>query len=254
MKYSTALTMASAAAVAAQCPIRGCDSVYDELTDVCLPLTSGGLPDFNAPCNGMLAIQYQCAFGPAAGLSLVNQIFSANSSDSDLNVPTEQSNSTQRDCICSSQFFNAVNGCLACQKGHGDLSARDVTPSYISSVSSAYCAATFTPTAGLADYLAGIPEPTSTNTAATSAFSDPIGNKTAVSLYYNAPVTGTSVYLIPTSTGAVKTSGGQIVATATTNNAAAAASTPAAAQGAGHKAQAAGAAGVVGLAALAILL
>ncbi|KAF1826898.1 uncharacterized protein K489DRAFT_374983 [Dissoconium aciculare CBS 342.82] len=253
MKYSTALTMASAAAVAAQCPIRGCDSVYDELTDVCLPLANGK-PDFNAPCNGMLAIQYQCAFGPAAGLDLVNQLFSTTSTGSELTLPAYQSNSTQRDCICSSQFFNAVNGCLACQKGHGDQSARDVTPSYISSVSSAYCAASSTPTVGLADYLAGIPEPTSTNTAATSAFSDPIGNKTAVSLYYNAPVTGTSVYLLPTSTGAVKTSNGQIVATATTNNAAASSPTPAAAQGAGSKAQVAGAAGVVGLAALAFLL
>ena len=265
MKYSSTVLAAGLASVAYAQHNGNTTSSHsaegEYLTEVCLPLNSTGYPDYNAPCNAMLAIQYQCAFGPEQGLALINSVFgpNADSSSDDFPVPQERDNSTQRACVCSSQFFSQVTGCLACQKGHGDSSAEGVTPQYLSSISSQYCAASVTPTAALADYLANIAEPTSTNTA-TSSFSDPIGNKTAVSYYWTPSVTGTAAYLIPTSTGALSTSDGQIKPTATVNNAAGtsdnggAAGTSTSSRGAAAQTQAAAMAGVIGLAGFVALL
>jgi len=247
MKYSAALVLAaSATMVYADCP----DCTSDYLSDVCLPTNSTGYPDFNAPCNAMIAIQYQCTYGAAAGLELINELFGSavapnTNSSCPPDLPAAQDNSTQRACVCSSQFFNQVTGCVDCQVGHGDSSVKAISPSYISSVSAAYCAASSTPTAGLGDYLAGLIAPTGSSSAASSSFTDPIGNKTAVSYYYTAPVTGTAGYLVPSSTGGASTSNGQIVPTATGG--------PARATGAADKKHAA-VAGVIGLVGLAALL
>lgn len=68
-------------------------------------------------------------------------------------------------------------------------------------MSSSYCAAAATPTAGLEQVLKAYYNDTAKSVmsaasakASTSAFSDPLARSTAVSYYYTASVTGTAVF------------------------------------------------------------
>lgn len=145
----------------------------------------------------------------------------------------------------------------------------------ISRISSRYCAATVTPTAGLADYLFTIAsslEPSTTPTVSAQSsvsFLDSIGNKTEVSYYYTPSVSGSAAWVVAQPTGAsssvtystTNVENGQIVATASANNAAAsggggtgsgAQSTESGSSAAKHEAMAA--AGLLGLVGVVVLL
>ena len=101
---------------------------------------------------------------------------------------------------------------------------------FITSMSSAYCAATATPTLGLLAYqdsfrskpqFKSIFGSTTGEAKATQTFSDPLANSTAVRLYFTPAVTGSAALDIGVFTETVKPSttsvkDGQIVATANT--------------------------------------
>ncbi|KAI5367795.1 hypothetical protein Slin15195_G029280 [Septoria linicola] len=197
------------------------------LTSVCMPTNSSGYPDFDVSCNAVAAIQAQCIYG-AGYLDVLSEFYgsslkedkrkrAAADSSGDDNDPMvdnriapEQSNETQRVCLCESQFWDQISGCLACYKAHGgDMASEASVPkSALTSASSAYCAASATATAGLADYLFAFINNFSTTSAsrptgtASVRFRDSIGNKTEVSYYYTAAATGTAAWSIsqPTNT------------------------------------------------------
>ncbi|KXS95402.1 hypothetical protein AC578_6774 [Pseudocercospora eumusae] len=205
----------------------------DYLMSVCQPKNSSNgdaLPDLNAPCNAIAAIQGQCIYGPDYV-----------SAGSDEEMPTtqqqQQSNDTQRVCLCESQFWDLARGCFSCYKKHGGEmdGAGSIGEDTLSSISSKYCAATVTPTAGLADYLfvlASSLEPSTSQTGSVQtsvSYLDSIGNKTEVSYYYTPSVTGSAAWMVaqPTGSGSsvayntTNVHDGQIRATASANNAAA---------------------------------
>jgi len=225
------------------------------ISGVCAPVNATGQPDLNAPCNQALAIELECVYGPVLGLEVFFSQYVTTTSpsgfqstgDSDLPTDLMQSNATQRDCMCSSQFWSALNACSTCRTAHGDVldagldASQDVPADLLASLSSTYCAASSTPTLYLGDFFYSwgtAHQPSTLQTSIPATFSDPLGvNKTAVSLYYTPSVTGTPAYVVAASTGSVsvsdtetitlvtfpslKTSNGQIVATAVANNAAA---------------------------------
>ncbi|KXT08965.1 hypothetical protein AC579_4019 [Pseudocercospora musae] len=209
------------------------------LVSVCQPKNSSNndMPDYNAPCNAIAAIQGQCIYGPAylsAPGSGTGSLKKRQSGDSD--IPT-QSNDTQRVCLCESEFWDLANGCFSCYKKHGGEmdGAGSISENTLSSISSKYCAATVTPTAGLADYLYALasslePSTTQTGSVQTSvSYLDSIGNKTEVSYYYTPSVTGSAAWVVAQPTGSdssvaystTNVDDGQIRATASANNAAA---------------------------------
>lgn len=276
MKYSLPIL-----ALAAWASAQGTGGYYeDELSQVCMPTNSSQLPDLNAPCNAVAIIEVQCVYGPSA----LNTLYGQNAkralnhlarrqdktspnpyngpadTGDDGNLP-ELSNSTQRDCTCQSQFFDQVSGCLDCYVAHGGSAEDDVgvTPDQIKSISSSYCAASNTPTLGLAEYLYKIASqlPSSTGSASSSQTHDPLGNRTAVSLYFTPSVTGSAAYIIADATNTAKTStdkSGQIVPTMSANNAAAQSGSSSSSGLAAAKTQAAAAAGLIGIAGLAVFL
>ncbi|KAK3069446.1 hypothetical protein LTR53_012205 [Teratosphaeriaceae sp. CCFEE 6253] len=132
------------------------ESTY--LEQVCLPSNATGYPDFNAPCVQTQLITIECMYG-AAGLNSFLGTDSISATDDSEDTPT-LSNSTQRDCVCESQYFAALTGCDDCYRAHGSLQGVDgadyINAGYIASISSSYCAVTNTPTVGLADMLYGI--------------------------------------------------------------------------------------------------
>ena len=189
---------------------------------------SSGVPDLNVPCNAYTLLTAKCVFGNNVTMG---QVFGNNPAG--LGNWHQQSNATQRDCVCGSQLFNQLQGCMACEKAHGinefDGNSGYLPAPYISSISSAYCAASSTPTEGFADFIyqwaaqTNSPQLSSIESAGsaqekTSTFSDPIGNKTAVSLYFTPSVMGSQAVAQLTSspitgTAGVHTVSGQIVAT-----------------------------------------
>lgn len=242
--------------------------------DVCLPVDSSADPDYSAPCNGLGAVDFQCAYGSAA--------FSAGVSDnnsSDVTQPLERnrtSPSSQQVCYCQSQWFNLYEGCLDCANKHGVSAALpQISASALTSFSSSYCAASATPTTDFDVYLNSVFSDLvkSVESGTATTFTDPIGNKTDVSLYYTASVTGSNAYIVsqaaPTGASAtttasttVNTSGGQIVATAAngSNGGSGAAATSSSATSSGLAAAATpclekfAIAGVMGLAGAVIML
>ncbi|KAK3113404.1 hypothetical protein LTR53_009338 [Teratosphaeriaceae sp. CCFEE 6253] len=194
------------------------ESTY--LEQVCLPSNATGYPDFNAPCVQTQLITIECMYG-AAGLNSFLGTDSISATDDSEDTPT-LSNSTQRDCVCESQYFAALTGCDDCYRAHGALQGVDgadyINAGYIASISSSYCAVTNTPTVGLADMLYGIATgslassvDSVASTASASTFSDPIGNQTAVSYYYTPSVTGSAAWFVAQATssaGANSTSDG----------------------------------------------
>lgn len=194
---------------------RDCESEY--LQDICAPNALTADFNFDAPCNIGVYIAYECTYG---------QKIHVNNTGLEKPSSKPQSSSAQRLCVCESLYFDAVQGCEDCYEAHG---AGLVPHSVLSSMSSAYCAATATPTVGILefgqDFLA---KPqfssifSSNSAAATSTFSDPIGNKTDVTLYWTAPVSGTAILDVGAFTGTAKPTttnvqNGQIVATASTS-------------------------------------
>lgn len=135
-----------------------------------------------------------------------------------------QSNSTQRLCVCQSQFWSLLNGCLACYVAHGagpNNGLGSVSKSSLSSLSSAYCAASATPSQGLFEVVYSLAPTNAVAPSATSSYSDPMGSKTEVSYYYTPSVTGTAAWMVAQATGMSMASftttnimSGQIVPTA----------------------------------------
>ena len=141
-----------------------------------------------------------------------------------------QSNNSQRLCACESQYWDSLKGCTACYRKHGEDS-EFLKPEFMSSISSAYCAATATPSLGLIDYLERqvvskaleYSSNSSSGMTPSTSFSDPMGTKTAVSLYYTPGVTGPRALDIGSLTGGAKMTttnivNGQIVATGGTTS------------------------------------
>lgn len=213
------LARAGASIVARQEFSAGSDEnpIYAHFIKVCLPTNSSGYPDLDAPCVINDLITLQCTYG-------ITDIFSDNSDNSTYGPDGERnrtSPASQQLCICGSQYFNSLFGCLECAEKHGvGAAVPSIASSRISTFSSSYCAASYSPTtdaeiyyfnAFSSDYNNAIPRQTST------AYTDPIGNKTDVSLYYTAAVTGSAAYVVsPSLSGSsgIVTSNGQIVATA----------------------------------------
>jgi hypothetical protein len=129
----------------------------------------------------------------------------------------------QRDCICQSQQFDQMRGCMACEEALSGESGSILAPSAIESFSSEYCAVSATPTHG---YIAAI------NSVLASAAeeidyltislhsSQSVETKTDVSLYWTPSATGVSAWDVGLPTGesatfsSLHTSGGQIIPTA----------------------------------------
>lgn len=198
----------------------------NHLSSICAPNLNSANIDLNIPCNIQQYLLVECAYGAKPNISKFG-----------IEIPNGvmQSNDTQRLCICESQYFEVLEGCESCFQKHGagvGLGVSDYIPNnIISSMSSAYCAASPTPTLGFFDYqLLYVSKPqfssilSSTTGTAKSTFSDPLGNKTAVSLYYTASVTGSAALDVGEflTTGTVKPTttslkDGEIVATASAN-------------------------------------
>lgn len=248
MKGSIAFVFtASAALLSAQSTASDSDSdsllpsdaesaAAQHLDEICLPSNSSGMPDMNAPCNAVQAIYFGCLYGPsylttALSAMRASDVRSAmkkrqsSNDDDESSLFPMQKPETQRTCFCESQFWDQTLGCEACFAKHGGLDADIVDAKQMSTLSSSYCAVTAKPSVGLGEYLLSYSKEAQT-TSVPSSFSDPIGNKTDVSLYYTPSVTGSAAWFVAEATGGssgmasfstTKTSKGQIVATATGN-------------------------------------
>ncbi|KAF2213030.1 hypothetical protein CERZMDRAFT_90544 [Cercospora zeae-maydis SCOH1-5] len=243
MWTTASLVLASAVLAGAQS-----NGLAAYLSSVCTPTNSSGHPDLNVPCNAVYAIQEQCIFGidskdlwnlknSSLSEGEEGQVADSRSQTGGYDEPPMQSNDTQRVCICESQFWDQLAGCVACYQAHApDAALREnLPPSRLTSASSSYCAASATATIGLADYLLklggdGLESATTASVAtetSTVNFRDPIGNKTEASYYYTAAVTGSAAWSISQPTGESSASltytttniqDGQIRPTASMNN------------------------------------
>jgi hypothetical protein len=161
------------------------------LSDVCRPVSETGDQDWSAPCNAVISIQYTCMFGTAGG-----ELLRTANPGTDYEEPTEQPIEAQRVCICESQFRDQMAGCMDCMKAHGGVEGRDwFSSSLIDPAVEKYCDASTPASEGFADYLfnqvEGSDSTTDDSTTESTTFSDPIGNKTDVPLYFTPSVTGT---------------------------------------------------------------
>jgi hypothetical protein len=215
---ATGLTVASASKIAER---QQSDSSDDAYENICQPTNSTGYPDFNAPCNSWSRTQQLCVYGEqiraivdGPGLNNYNMV------DESMK---QHSFGYQRDCICQSQLFDQMRGCMACNDALGGDSQSVIASSAIESFSSAYCAVSATPTRGyvaaINSVLAKVAEETD---VPISSSSPPIssGSKIDVSLYYTPSATGASAWDVGLPTGEsatfsnLHTSGGQIIPTA----------------------------------------
>lgn len=203
------------------------DSSEDTYDNVCMPTNATGYPDLTAPCNSWSRTQQLCVYGEqirgivdAAGLNDYDQV-----SDGSMK---EHHFEYQRDCICQSQQFDQMRGCMACNDVVGGDSGAIVPSSAINSFSSSYCAVDTTPTVGyisaMNSVLASAGEATDLPTASSSSHKS-LGSKTDVSLYYTPAATGASAWDVGLPTGisatfsSLRTSEGQIVPTASAREA-----------------------------------
>ncbi|KAM3423492.1 hypothetical protein BST61_g920 [Cercospora zeina] len=159
-----------------------------------------GFPDLDVPCNAVSAIQAQCMYGIDS-----NDLWNLSDGNEGVepNEPPMQSYESQRVCVCESQFWDQLAGCVACYQAHApDAALRENLPATrLTSASSSYCAASATATIGLADYLLRLGDGLESTAAgstpmetSTVNFRDPIGNETEVSYYYTAAVTGSAAW------------------------------------------------------------
>lgn len=205
------------------------------INSICNPKNSSdGHLDFDAPCNAITAIKYQCIWG-AAGYNAVTSNTGGSLDTLENGGTAAFSNISQQVCICQSQFFDQWQGCEDCIEAHGAAkwettygSSAWVPKSVIQSFSSSYCAANATPSVGFAHaQLSAVAKYASTRSRASVSFSDPVGTLTAVSWYFKPKITGSQAWVLAQATetvssgastettvsGSAATSGGQIVAT-----------------------------------------
>lgn len=170
----------------------------DYLSDVCEPADRSGNRDWSAPCNAVISIQYECMYG-AAGAKFIHSPAQGNDAqhgDDDDKLP-EQPDEAQRICFCQSQFRDQIVGCMKCHKAHGGVEGSDwFSESLIDPAVQEYCNASTPADQSFGNFfLEHVPLNNGTTTesavAQTSTFSDPIFNKTDVSLYFTPSVTGT---------------------------------------------------------------
>jgi hypothetical protein len=216
---ATGLTGASAFMVAKR---QESDSSEDPYENICMPTNSTGFPDFSAPCNSWSRTQQLCVYGEQIR-SIVDGPGLNNYEEVDGKSMKQHSFAFQRDCICQSQLFDQMRGCMACNDALGGESSALLASSAIESFSSSYCAVATIPTRGyvaaMNSVLAEVAEQTDVPTS-TSSSPNSLGSKTDVSLYYTPSATGASAWDVglPTGTSAsfssLHTSGGQIIPTA----------------------------------------
>lgn len=169
------------------------DDSSDLLDEACRPSTDRGY-DFNAPCNAVMSIQYECMYGTLGGEAIRTPAdeFEAQHGD-DEEAPGMQPAEAQRICFCQSQFEDMITGCMKCLEAHGGEKGEDwFDMSFIHPVVEKYCDANTPATEGFDMFFYNAVESNmSTDASSTSAFSDPIGTATDVSLYSFTPsVTG----------------------------------------------------------------
>jgi len=198
MNRLTVLTLAFAGAHAGGLIKRQYDDYEDYIDGVCRPGDDGTDNfDWSAPCNAVMSIQYECIYGAEYGDFLRNPPPSDDPRwEDDAEAPTEQPYEAQRVCICQSQFVDQTTGCMKCNQAHGGVEGEDwFDMSLVDTAMKKYCDASTPATEGFANYffnlVEGGDETTSSSAAESSTFSDPIGNKTDVSLYFTPSVTGT---------------------------------------------------------------
>jgi hypothetical protein len=170
----------------------------DYLSEVCEPADQNGVRDWSAPCNAVLSIQYECMYGTAGGDYIRAPPQASDTQDEDDGDGlSELPDDTQRVCFCQSQFRDQIAGCMKCHKDHGGAEGSDwFSQNLIDMATKEYCDASKPANESFSDFFLDHISPdngtvTESSSAQTSTFSDPIGNKTDVSLYFTASVTGT---------------------------------------------------------------
>jgi hypothetical protein len=174
------------------------DSELDDyLSEVCEPADDNGVRDWSAPCNAVLSIQYECMYGTAGGEYIRAPPQESDFQHGDDDGLPEQPNEAQRICFCQSQFRDQIAGCMKCHKDHGGAEGSDwFGANLIDPATKEYCDASKPANESFSDFFLNhisLDNGTTTDSPAaqTSTFSDPIGNKTDVSLYFTPSVTGT---------------------------------------------------------------
>ena len=216
---ATGLTGASAFMVAKRQESDSSEDVYEK---ICMPTNSTGFPDFSAPCNSWSRTQQLCVYGEQIR-PIVDDPGLNNYEKVDGESMKQHSFGFQRDCICQSQVFDQMRGCMTCNDALGGDSGSIIASSAIESFSSSYCAVATTPTRGyvaaINSVLAEVAEQTDVPTSSSSS-PNHFGSETDVSLYYTPSATGASAWDVGLPTGvsaafsSLHTSGGQIVPTA----------------------------------------
>ena len=167
--------------------------IDDYLSEVCEPVDQSGARDWSAPCNAVESIQYECMYG-AAGAKYIHAPPQDEDEDNDDNLP-EQPAEAQRICFCQSQFRDQILGCMKCRKAHGGVEGSDwFNENLIHPAVKEYCNASQPADESFGDFFmdhVSLDAETTSAAAQKSTFSDPIGNKTDVSLYFTPSVTGT---------------------------------------------------------------
>lgn len=215
---ATGLTVAAASQIIER---QQSDSNEDPFEDICEPRNSTGYPDFNAPCNSWSRTQKLCVYGEQVRGSLDGP--GLHNYDMVDDSMKQHSFGYQRDCICQSQQFDQMRGCMACNDALSGVSGSIIAPDAIESFSSEYCAVSATPTRGyiaaINSVLAQAAEEIDYSTISLRS-SQPVETKTDVSLYWTPSATGVSAWDVGLPTGAsatyssLHTSGGHIIATA----------------------------------------
>lgn len=205
----------------------------DALRNLCKPIDSTNNFDWNAPCNALASIQYECMYGVDGRLLMYAPAGPGPRPDvDDPYLPEMQPYQAQRACICQSQHSDMLYGCMRCLESHGGVEGEDwFSDSKVDALMKSYCDAESPVTdnyAYLFYYSLVDGDKTATpSTASASELPSTVANVTDVSLYFTPSITGTPAYIpalpTPLSSGGnvtytdLKTSGGLIVPTASQN-------------------------------------
>jgi hypothetical protein len=191
----------------------------------CLPRNATGNLDFDAPCNQLVAIKAQCAYGPQALQLLTAPVVSDSNPEFNPGVP-KVSPEAERTCICQSQYADAEIGCFRCMKAHQLLLTKQNLEVSIHARMEQYCDVDYKATQSFSEFAFEFAvEYFSEHDAPMDYFTaEIISTSTDVSLYYTMSVTRSDAYdiAVPTPSSrdvfytSTRTSGGQIVPTART--------------------------------------